>query len=396
MKIQLWSYNYAPEPTGIAPVSRVVAEALRDLGHEVTVVAAHPHYPEPVWGKRRSPYRDETGGIEVLRLPLWIGRGSGLARARQEASFALAQTAALPFLPKADAVIAVSPCFPALGAAMINAKLKRIPWILWLQDILPDGAISTGLLREGAAARTSRKLERAAYESASAIAVISTRFESNLVAKGVPKEKISVIYNPATRPMEGGASRDFRRADEPPRILAIGNIGHSQNLANVVREFEASEDLRVLGARLIITGTGVAAGEVRDAVTSDRVEMLGVVDESRLDDELARATVGLVSQRADIPEFNLPSKLMNYLGSGLPVVALVGKSSEAASLVELSRSGWVFQNSGFGKPLSEILRDRQALSAASNAANAVARELLDPSATARRFSALAEGVTGRR
>lgn len=50
MMIQLWSYNYAPEPTGVGPVSTTSARAMRDRGHEVHVVAAHPHYPSPEWG----------------------------------------------------------------------------------------------------------------------------------------------------------------------------------------------------------------------------------------------------------------------------------------------------------------------------------------------------------
>jgi colanic acid biosynthesis glycosyl transferase WcaI len=57
MKVQLWSYNYSPEPTGIAPVSEALAQGLRKLGHEISVVAAHPHYPSPEWGKTVRPYR---------------------------------------------------------------------------------------------------------------------------------------------------------------------------------------------------------------------------------------------------------------------------------------------------------------------------------------------------
>ena len=52
MDIQLWSYNFDPEPTGIGIVSTVWARGLRDRGHRLSVVAAHPHYPEPVWGNR--------------------------------------------------------------------------------------------------------------------------------------------------------------------------------------------------------------------------------------------------------------------------------------------------------------------------------------------------------
>jgi hypothetical protein len=58
MRIQLWSYNYDPEPSGIAPLSGIWARAMRDRGHEVLVIAAHPHYPKPIWGSRTKPYRE--------------------------------------------------------------------------------------------------------------------------------------------------------------------------------------------------------------------------------------------------------------------------------------------------------------------------------------------------
>ncbi len=47
-----------------------MTRGLRDRGHEVEVVAAHPHYPEPRWGTRRLPYREVREGLRTLRLPL--------------------------------------------------------------------------------------------------------------------------------------------------------------------------------------------------------------------------------------------------------------------------------------------------------------------------------------
>ena len=112
MRLQLWSYNYHPEPTGIAPVSRTLALALRDRGHAVDIVAAHPHYPSPEWGRRVLPYRERQDGPPVLRLPLWIGRGSAMERYRQELSFMTAQFAAVPLIARPDLAIVVSPSFP--------------------------------------------------------------------------------------------------------------------------------------------------------------------------------------------------------------------------------------------------------------------------------------------
>ena len=87
MRIQLWSYNYDPEPTGIAPLSTLWARGMAERGHDVTVVAAHPHYPEPAWGGAARPYRERRDGIPVIRLPLKVGRSSSRERLVQELSF---------------------------------------------------------------------------------------------------------------------------------------------------------------------------------------------------------------------------------------------------------------------------------------------------------------------
>src|SRR3954465_9196164 len=98
MRIQLWSYNFDPEPSGIGPVSTAWAHALMARGHDVVVVAAHPHYPQSLWGHRIRPYRERNDGIAVLRLPLWIGRDSGAQRIRQELTHTAALAAVAPIL----------------------------------------------------------------------------------------------------------------------------------------------------------------------------------------------------------------------------------------------------------------------------------------------------------
>ena len=104
LEIQLWSYNYEPEPTGIGPVSAIWARLMSERGHQVQVVAAHLHYPEPRWGTRRTPYRERRDGVEVLRLPLAVGRATTLERVRQELSFTAAQALAFPLLATPDVV----------------------------------------------------------------------------------------------------------------------------------------------------------------------------------------------------------------------------------------------------------------------------------------------------
>jgi colanic acid biosynthesis glycosyl transferase WcaI len=338
VRVQLWSYNYDPEPTGIGPVSTTLARALRDRGHQIAVVAAHPHYPAPEWGARAAPYRETREGIPVLRLPLWIGRASARERYRQELSFMSALAIAAPLLPAADISIVVSPSFPALLPALVTHRLRRRPWVLWLHDILPDGATATGLVADGAVLRASRGLERAAYRHADHIVVLSRAFTENLSAKGVPREKIELIYDPATRQPGGGPPADRRPSSL--RLLCMGNIGYSQGLAPLVAAFDRSA-LPGERVRLVVTGTGVAAPDAAAQVRTERVEMVGLVAEERLERELRQADVGLVTQHYEGGEFNIPSKLMNYMMYGLPILAAVNPTGEVAALIRESGAGWV-------------------------------------------------------
>lgn len=385
-RIQLWSYNYDPEPTGIGPVSKTWAHAMQARGHEVSVVAAHPHYPEPVWGTRRRPYREQRDGVDVLRLPLWVGRASARERLRQEASFMAAQFAAIPALGRPDVNVVVSPSFPALLPAIVGNAARRTPWILWLHDILPDAASVTGLLDEGSKVlRASRALERSAYRHADRIVVLSSAFTANLQAKGVPEDKIRLIYDPATRVP---ADEVRVRSSSTPRLLSMGNIGFSQGLAALVGAFEEDPSVAGPDVTLRITGNGLAAEDVRDAVRTDRVQMLGVVDSADLERELQAADIGLVTQHHEGGEFNIPSKLMNFMAYGLPILAAVNPAGEVARIVEASGAGWVIDSSDPGalpRAVARIAADPEDQALRSRRARAWAEEHYTAEGFARRF-----------
>jgi colanic acid biosynthesis glycosyl transferase WcaI len=395
MRIQLWSYNYDPEPQGIAPLSRMLAMELSARGHDVLVVAAHPHYPEPSWGRRLRPYRERRDGIPVLRLPLWIGRESGIERVRQELSFAVAQSLLAPMLPAADAIVAVTPCFPALAPAMMLSRLRRTPWIMWVQDIVTDGAATTGLIDDGLLLKAAHRFERLTYSSASRVVVISEAFRENLEAKGVRAEKIVRIFNPSSRQVSEPVDLDAYRAK--PKILAMGNIGHSQGLDRIVDAFQASSELAALDAELVIAGHGVAADDVRARIENGRVHMPGVLHGEQLEPELRSASIGLVSQRADVEEFNLPSKLMNYMAYGIPVIASVKPESETARIVRNSGAGWVTDSQAtieFASVAAEKLKDLQALKAAGRAGFAYASDNFHPQAVAAKFENVVSDAVG--
>lgn len=150
----------------------------------------------------------------------------------------------------------------------------------------------------------------------------------------------------------------------PPRVLCMGNIGRSQGLARIVETFETNERLRKLGAELILTGAGVAQDEVWGAIRTERTKMLGVIELDELKAEMARAHLGAVTQSYSGGEFNVPSKLMNYMAVGLPVVASVKPESETARIVNRSGGGWVSDSASpesFADSILEAFTKREEL-----------------------------------
>ena len=391
LRIDLWTWQYEPEPTGIGPVAASWAKSMAARGHDVQVISAHPHYPTPQWGRSWTPYREQRSGIPVLRLPLWIGRQSAFARIREEASYALSVSVAAIGRRRPDVAVVISPSLLSLAPSILHGAVGGVPWILWLQDIVTAGAATTGLVRSRALLGAARALEGRAYRSAARVVVISDAFQRTLVEEGVPAEKVVRIYNPATRPLAAPAAID--EADTGGlRVLFMGNIGYSQNLRRLVQAFEQSQQLPA-DVRLVITGTGELESEVRAEVRSDRVAIKGLLPS--IDGELDRAAVGLVPQRPDITEFNLPSKLMNFMARGVPVLASVRPDSETARLVQRSGGGWLADASdpdAFPETVVRIIDDPEDRAARGHNARAFAAEHFSADAIADQFETVLEEV----
>lgn len=241
--------------------------------------------------------------------------------------------------------------------------------------------------------RLSRRLEQAAYGTADRIVVLSRAFIDNLRSKEVPAEKIELIYDPATR--VPGALAQPGCDDRALRILSMGNIGHSQGLTSLVRAFETYPDL---DATFVITGTGVAADEARAEIRTGRIEMLGVVDDDLLERELRDADIALVSQRYEGSEFNIPSKLMNFMAYGLPVLGVVNPAGEVARIVRESEAGWIVDSSdadAFPRELARLSTVRDEIRARGTSARSYAEHHFEQHAFAQRFERLLEQVAAQ-
>jgi colanic acid biosynthesis glycosyl transferase WcaI len=113
---------------------------------------------------------------------------------------------------------------------------------------------------------------------------------------------------------------------------------------------------------------------------------------------MRRATIGVVTQRADIREFNVPSKLMNLMAYGIPVVASVRPDSEVARIVNKSGAGWVTDSSNpdeFVEILLEAVDKREERERRGTAGREFARRHFTPEHFCERFERVAGDVERR-
>ncbi|MBE9109146.1 glycosyltransferase family 4 protein [Nodosilinea sp. LEGE 07298] len=354
MRILIYSYNYHPEPIGIAPLMTELAEGLAARGHQVRVVTAMPNYPErSIYPQYRGRLyaTEKRNGVTIQRCFVLSCPKRGLVgRLLLESSFiTLSLWPALRGW-RPDIILNTSPSLPACLPVAILKTLFQCPSVLNLQDILPEAAIQTGLLSNPWVIRLFERLESFAYRSATRISVIASGFRDNLLAKGVPDPKMVTISNwvdvdfIAPRPQ---ASSEFRRRHQLQDkfvVLYTGNIAETQGVRTAIRAAQALAAYPDI--RMVIVGEGkqlAVLDRFRQQLGLTNVLLLPFVPRPELPDMLAAADVGLILQKHGVVGFNMPSKTQVLLASGRPILASVPAHGTAAQAVMASGGGIVVE-----------------------------------------------------
>lgn len=350
MRILIYSYNYYPEPIGIAPLMTELAEGLAKRGHQVRVVTAMPNYPERqiYEGYRGKCYANEyKNGVQIQRSYVWIRPQPNLIdRVLLDASFVFTSFFPALFGWRPDVILSTSPSLPVCVPAALLGWLRACPVVLNLQDILPEAAVHVGLLKNKLLIKLFAGLEKFAYRTATKISVIADGFVENLLSKGVPSHKIEQIPNWVDvnfirpLPKENNSFRAANNLDGKFVVLYSGNIALTQGLETVV---QAAAKLRhIPEIAFVIVGEAKGLQRLQQYCldcSADNVLLLPFQPREHLPQMLAAADIGLVVQKKNVISFNMPSKIQVLLASGRALVASVPDNGTAARAVKQSGGG---------------------------------------------------------
>lgn len=338
MKILLFTANYAPEKTGIGVISENCANFLKELGHEVSVITAMPHYPE--W-EIHSKYKgkifstEKINGITVHRVWLYVPKvASTVNRLLHELSFA-ALSLFRSLTIDCDLILNISPPLSASLSSVILSYLRKKTLWTYIQDIQPDTAINLGMLKNQSTIKIAKTIEKLLYFRASKILVLSEEMSSNISNKGVDKNKIKIVpYSVDVSLLSKSRKRKNETLiiDNKFIVLFSGNIGVKHDpdtIINCAKELSNRKDIY-----FIIAGEGAEKERVIKRIEAEQIENVQVVplcEKEQLGRVLKSANVLLCTQKRNVSDLVLPSKLLAYLSSGRPVIASVENESNIFS-----------------------------------------------------------------
>lgn len=248
--------------------------------------------------------------------------------------------------------IASTPPIQGAMAAMVK-KINHIPIVYNLQDIFPDSLAGTGLAKKGGMLwKIGRVIENFTYRNADKIIVISQDFKRNIMAKGVPEEKIEVIYNwvdqNATIPVKNEDNElfeEFGISRDKFRVVYAGNLGNAQNIeiiVNAARKLKENSKIQ-----FIIFGKGGLEDEIKETKAKEQLDNLIILPlqpYERVSKVYGLGNVCIVACKPGLGGAAMPSKTWSIMSSGRAVLANFDKG-ELKEIVENNHCG-VFTNAG--------------------------------------------------
>lgn len=331
-RLRVWIlHHYADPPDGHWTGTYDVYRHLASRGHSVTIfTSSFNHYSRreerlrPGETHREQVYDDGLRFVFLRTAPYyqndWSRVMNMLTYALRVSWFCVRRA------ERPDVIIGSTPHPFAAWAAAWLARRKKSMFLLELHDLWLPYLIDTGALRaRRPPAVVLERLDRWCYRRAERIIALWPHMDDYLEQLGILRER--VVWVPMGVPAEASIWQDSSElADDVFRVVWTGHLGPA---SNVVEVLQAAALLKREGrqyVRFVLIGGGPEEKELRrfaEAEGLTNVDFKGMMPKKDAVAYLRQADV-CVASLPDLPTYNrygtIPSKLLDYLAQGKPVI----------------------------------------------------------------------------
>ncbi len=349
MRIALLPDEYLPGGTRVhAKMFHELAHELQKRGHKAVVIT--PGEPDQATLLVEEIY----DGIEVWRFRTGRTRGVGkLKRAINESLLSLNAWRAISHKVKAEPFDACINYSPTIFFGLLAKKLKSHGAYIYLilRDMFPQWVIDQGMIKEGSLiARYFRYFERFNYQVSDCIGVMSDANQRLFHQLHPGYGNVKVLMNWAdTRPLDRAKVetnwRDAWGLGNKTVFFYGGNIGHAQDMANLMRLAKSMK--HVENAHFLFVGQGDEVDLIHQLQLEwqlDNVTIKPSVSQHVYRELLTQIDIGLFSLSAKHTAHNFPGKLLGYMTESLPILGSVNSGNDVIDVVNDNKAGYVFVN----------------------------------------------------
>lgn len=343
MKILLVTSHFFPETF---KANDMAFELVR-RGHEVTVLAPIPDYPQ---GKFHDGYGlfkkrvEIVKGVKVIRT-LIIPRRDGSAlwlglNYLTHTFFSSLRALRLALQKKFDVILVheTSPVIIGIPAVLVK-KIQKIPLHFWVLDLWPESLSAAGGIHNKKILNLFARMTGWMYANSERVLISSKGFRKSINALGDFDSKLEYFPNWVDEEEVKAEDKDYFNFPKGLNVVFTGNIGDAQDMPNLL---QAARELKDQPINFILVGDGRKRPWVEDFVRKNdlrNVYLTGGFPRNVMPWFYERADVLFLALK-DEPIFALtaPAKLQAYMASGKPVVAMI--NGEGAELIKEADCGW--------------------------------------------------------
>ncbi|MBU1712861.1 MAG: glycosyltransferase family 4 protein, partial [Proteobacteria bacterium] len=268
-------------------------------------------------------------------------------------------------LKKPDVIYAVSTPLSVGLLGYIISRLRGIPFVFEVTDIWPDAAVACGVVKNKALIKLAHLIEMFCYGKAAHIVGLTHGIRDNILAKGIDREKVSVITNGVDFSLFNLAGDDSKRlavrtkSGFGERFVAMYMGAHgAYNALDTIIDAAVTlkDDPRFL---FVFVGDGDEKSKLQRRVSEHclaNVMFLPPIPRVESAAMLAAADAFVLPNRkGDFFTGNLPNKLFDFLASARPVIVSgAGETSELITAAECGRIDMAEDSLAMAKSLIEL------------------------------------------
>ena len=254
---------------------------------------------------------------------------------------------------------------PTQGVVVGLAKKVSGKKVIYnLQDIFPDSLVTSGICGENSLMKIGHAMENFTYRNADHIITITDDMKANIIKKGVPEDKISVVRNWIDTDKVKHISReDNLLFDELklPRdgfyVVYAGNLGKVQGVDVILKTASLMKNYRDI--KFVIFGNGSEEENLKKIVNDkhlDNVLMLPLQPIERASEVYSMADVSIISCTPGTGGSGMPSKTWTIMAAGVPIIASFDMPSEMERTIEEAECGFCTRAGDENELTEKIIR----------------------------------------